>query len=35
MDILKKEIRFSWETWGKGVFVVKFLFDDLRGLADI
>ncbi len=34
MDILKKEIRYSWETWGKGVFVIKFLMDDLRGLAD-
>lgn len=34
MDLLKREIRHSWETWGKGVFVVKFLMDDLRGLAD-
>ena len=34
MDLLKTEIRRSWETWGKGVFVVKFLMDDLRGLAD-
>ena len=34
MDILKQEIRLSWETYGKGIFVVKFLLDDLRGLAD-
>lgn len=34
MDILKVEIRRSWETHGKGIFVVKFLLDDLRGLAD-
>ena len=34
MDILKEEIRYSWMTWGKGIFVVKFLMDDLRGLAD-
>ena len=34
MDILRTEIRHSWETYGKGVFVIKFLMDDLRGLAD-
>jgi len=34
MDILKVEIRHSWETHGKGIFVMKFLMDDLRGLAD-
>jgi uncharacterized protein YqgV (UPF0045/DUF77 family) len=34
MDMLKVEIRRSWETYGKGIFVVKFLLDDLRGLAD-
>ena len=34
MDILKEEIRYSWMTWGKGIFVVKFLLEDLRGLAD-
>jgi len=34
MEILKKEIRFSWEKWGQGIFVIKFLLDDLRGLAD-
>jgi len=33
MDLLKAEIRYSWEKWGKGVFVIKFLMDDLRGLA--
>lgn len=34
MDILKIEIRRSWETHGKGIFVVKFLMGDLQGLAD-
>jgi len=34
MDILKIEIRRSWETHGKGIFVVKFLMEDLQGLAD-
>ncbi|HJL60374.1 MAG TPA: YkoF family thiamine/hydroxymethylpyrimidine-binding protein [Pseudomonadales bacterium] len=34
MDLLKREIRISWEKYGKGVFVIKFLMDDLRGLAD-
>ena len=34
MDILKQEIRISWEKWGKGIFVIKFLMDDLQGLAD-
>lgn len=34
MDILKTEIRTSWEKWGKGVFVIKFLMDDLQGLAN-
>ena len=34
MDLLKDEIRHSWETHGKGVFVIKFLMDDLRGLKD-
>lgn len=34
MDMLKVEIRRSWETHGKGIFVIKFLMDDLRGLAD-
>ena len=35
MDLLRTEIRHSWETHGKGVFVIKFLMDDLRGLADV
>ena len=34
MDLLKDEIRHSWETHGKGIFVIKFLMDDLRGLKD-
>ncbi len=34
MDLLKAEIRNSWDKYGKGIFVVKFLLDDLRGLAD-
>ena len=34
MDLLKSEIRTSWETFAEGVFVVKFLLGDLRGLAD-
>lgn len=34
MDILKVEIKRSWQTHGKGIFVVKFLMDDLRGLAE-
>lgn len=34
MDLLKAEIRHSWQIHGKGVFVIKFLMDDLRGLAD-
>jgi hypothetical protein len=33
MDFLKQEIKVSWEKYGKGVFVIKFLLDDLRGLA--
>ena len=34
MDLLKVEIRNSWDKYGKGIFVVKFLLDDLRGLAN-
>ncbi len=34
MDFLKNEIRISWDKHGKGIFVIKFLLDDLRGLAD-
>ncbi len=33
MDLLKEEVRHSWEKWGKGCFVIKLLMDDLRGLA--
>ncbi len=32
MSVLKIELRSSWETYGKGIFVIKFLMDDLRGL---
>ena len=35
MDLLKIEIRASWETFGKGVFVIKFLAGDLQGLKDL
>ena len=34
MDLLKVELKYSWQTYGKGIFVIKFLLDDLRGLAD-
>ncbi|MDG2337961.1 MAG: YkoF family thiamine/hydroxymethylpyrimidine-binding protein [Gammaproteobacteria bacterium] len=33
MDLLKVELRLSWENYGKSIFVIKFLRDDLRGLA--
>ena len=33
MDLLKVELRLSWEKHGKGIFVIKFLRDDLRGLS--
>ncbi|MDZ7684635.1 MAG: YkoF family thiamine/hydroxymethylpyrimidine-binding protein [Gammaproteobacteria bacterium] len=33
MRILTIELRLSWETWGKGVFVIKFLKDNLEGLG--
>ena len=33
MDLLKVEVRLSWEKYGKGIFVIKLLRDDLRGLA--
>lgn len=33
MDLLKIEVRLSWEKYGKSIFVIKFLRDDLRGLA--
>ncbi|XOV87009.1 MAG: hypothetical protein ACFHX7_18865 [Pseudomonadota bacterium] len=33
MDFLKQEMRISWEKFDKGIFVIKFLMDDLRGLS--
>jgi len=33
MDLLKIEVRLSWEKYGKCIFVIKFLRDDLRGLS--
>lgn len=33
MRVLTIELKRSWETYGKGTFVMKFLKDDLRGLA--
>ena len=35
MDLLKIEIRHSWQQWGKGVLVIKFLAGDLQGLKDL
>ena len=34
MGLLQDEIRISWEKYGQGIFVIKFLQGDLRGLAD-
>lgn len=33
MDLLQVEVRLSWEKYGKSIFVIKFLKDDLRGLS--
>ena len=33
MALLTVEIKLSWEKYGKGIFVIKFLRDDLRGLS--
>ena len=33
MDLLKVELRLSWEKYGKSIFVIKLLGDDLRGLS--
>ena len=33
MDLLKIEVRLSWEKYGKSIFVIKLLRDDLRGLS--
>ena len=35
MDLLKIEIRHSWQHWGQGVLVIKFLAGDLQGLKDL
>ena len=35
MGLLQDEIRISWEKYGRGIFVIKFLQGDLRGLADV
>jgi uncharacterized protein YqgV (UPF0045/DUF77 family) len=34
MELLRAEIPASWEAFGKGVFVLKILRDDLRGLGE-
>ena len=34
MDLLKVEILHSWQVYGSGVFTVKILMGDLRGLSD-
>ena len=33
MDLLKVEVRLSWEKYGKSIFVIKLLRNDLRGLS--
>ena len=33
MALLKVEVRLSWEKYGKSIFVIKLLRDDLRGLS--
>ena len=33
MDLLKVEVRLSWEKYGKSIFVIKLLGEDLRGLS--
>lgn len=33
MELLTVEVKLSWEKYGKGIFVIKFLKDDLRGLS--
>lgn len=33
VELLRTEIPASWEAFGKGVFVLKVLRDDLRGLG--
>jgi|TARA_B100000780_G_C20775456_1_gene307908 hypothetical protein len=34
MDLLRVEVRLSWEKYGKSIFVIKFLRDDLRGISN-
>ena len=34
MHVLNVELKRSWQTYGKGIFVIKFLLGDLRGLAE-
>lgn len=33
MEVLTVEVKLSWMKYGKGIFVIKFLKGDLRGLA--
>lgn len=33
MQMLTEEVPRNWDRWGKGVFVLKMLRDDLRGLG--
>ena len=33
MELLTVEVKLSWEKYGKGISVIKFLKDDLRGLS--
>ena len=33
MELLTVEVGLSWEKYGKSIFVIKLLRDDLRGLS--
>jgi hypothetical protein len=33
MDLLKEEVRATWDAFGDGAFVLKLLPGDLRGIA--
>lgn len=33
MGVLTEELKRSWSEYGKGIFVIKFLMDDLRGIG--
>ncbi len=35
MDILKTEMRKSWEQFGRAIFVCKFIDGDLSPVADV